>query len=263
MTAFLTLLAGAFALAVSQLIEEKKWKLIVGASGVLIAASIQYFQAKKQEEGRAQTEQRLTSMTDMLRQSESARERAELGRETAEKRVVDLLTGGDAFVYVAPSTKGGLIVINPTEFPIYDLNVRIVDLDRRDSTVERRSTLVGEEHFSIAAMAPREARLMRPNWLGTDRLEANFNIFVHARNGQTVQTIKFRTVNGKTLSAFQVLRNNDFHYKTLLTEVDNWFPPEDLKGLNLTSAPIGRIGKGILGSVVDPGYSSTTPTILK
>ena len=136
---------------------------------------------------------------------------------------VGYTTGGDSFPYLSVQIsegKASMTALHEGEFPLYDVNARIVDLNKMDK--EDITTILGT-NISIGSMIPSHASLVPVQLPIEDREveEQSFNIFMTARNGGFTQLIRLKKINNKWLSATKVLKNND---QVLLEKVDNDFP---------------------------------------
>lgn len=153
-----------------------------------------------------------------------------------EKRIAELneeiassITGGNSFAYitsslVAPSTNG-LVLVHQGEYPLYDLNIRIVDLARWESK-QARSLLElqkDEQHLNIGNLAPSQARVLGPVQIDSD--VTRWNIFFGARNGFWTELLRIRRVGNELKFALKVTRSRQTGKAEIVFEkVDPGYP---------------------------------------
>jgi hypothetical protein len=125
-----------------------------------------------------------------------------------------LITGGDGFCYVVnegvPSAPFPAIVIHDGEYPLYDVQMRIVDLLEPFSPM----TLPGQSKpldqglsFPLGNFSPKGSILMS-KLLPAKGDKASFNIFFSARNGFWIEDLRLRFINGEWKKALQVFHDN-------------------------------------------------------
>jgi hypothetical protein len=165
----------------------------------------------------------------------ASQQNAELNRELARLAMENLgsVTGGDSFAYVdllSPSDPAGpaILVTQRGKYPVYDMSVRIVDLDKFDTlrksqqiTVE---ALAADEIVTSRNIAPGTGfvvdRRLPP--LQTER--PRFNIFISARNGSWTQLLRFHKVDGKLWKRATRVVRNDPTGRLLYEYIDDGFP---------------------------------------
>jgi hypothetical protein len=196
---------------------------IVVLVGAVITAIGAFWIALKSENDRTLFERELRDRGDKLTKVQEelkakSDEVAELNRNIAAS-----VTGGDSFCYFTfnfDSNGGRPIVIQQGKYPLYEVNVRVVDLDKWDAVEEQSKKGGGapsaletmkssETLFDIGNMGPHEARVMNafvpfpPN-----KEKLRFNIFINARNGWFTELLRVYKVNGEWRPAIKVTKDN-------------------------------------------------------
>jgi len=132
-----------------------------------------------------------------------------IGRlDESTRRMIGSSTGGDSFCEViatpvTPLAPTALAVLHHGEFPLYDLTVRIIDLERRSregsvadhENVYKFDSLIPNHMITINLKSP-ISRL--------DDSVRRFNIHVIARNGSSDQMLQMRYVNGYLRTASNI-----------------------------------------------------------
>ncbi len=157
---------------------------------------------------------------DLRKKSE---EITELNRE-----IVRQVIGGKSFCYLTIGSinneinTGLWVVVHQGAHPIYDVNARIVDL-QRFAAVKDDLNLTKiqqtETHLPIGNMIKATASMVRPIQLGS-KLERDFNIFFSARNGLYTQLLRLRKIDGEWVSAIKIEKNG----KNIFEKVHEKFP---------------------------------------
>ncbi len=155
--------------------------------------------------------------------------------------ILSSITGGDSFCYleigsIAQTNDHGLLVlVQQGKFPLYDLNIRIVDLDKFDKIKENLSfeKLASiETRLNLGTLSPSIAQMLGPiSFPGKTNLR--FNIFAIARNGGTTQVLRMKLIDNKWVRANKVTRSffkeNSFTDEVVYEKIDKEYP-RDLKG---------------------------------
>lgn len=154
------------------------------------------------------------------------------------KQIAHSVTGGDSFCYLAFSlpdkggTKAILAVVHKGNFPLYDVSVRIVDLDKFDIHVKgkQKPTLDNiqktEQVINIGNLSPSHAATLHP-WMLPKSGEARYNIFISARNGFVTELVRLKRINGKWASAYRVEAGPGREPGILYEKIDTDFPRND------------------------------------
>jgi hypothetical protein len=180
-------------------------------------------QSAAQSQGLSAENTRLRSELDSLRALTTttavARATAEVAlREKAEeiarlnRALADLVTGGNSFPYlglVACNARScALTLVHDGQHPLYDVAVRIVDLDVFDKVPKDaglREYLAADTRFSVGNLSPHQVQLLGELSLG-EGSSRGFNIFISARNGFIIQSLRCRRVNNAWTFATKVMR---------------------------------------------------------
>jgi len=183
--------------------------IFIGSSIAVVGAFWQYSEQSNYER--------------MLREkSDKIAELSEKNSKLAEDAIKSV-TGGDSYcelVFSTPSSSKAreddvqkLMILHSGEHPLYDVNLRIVDVDKL-STTNKDATLdsflealkSAETIKYLGNIAPHSAsdfgQLIMPN---SGKLD--LNLFFSARNGFFNQLIRMRKINGAWLSASKTYRN--------------------------------------------------------
>jgi hypothetical protein len=107
-----------------------------------------------------------------------------------------------------------------TRYPLYDLSVRICDLDKFDEVGDQYTFEALDyiyEDIDIGNLIG--ARLIKTWSLDPNKIN-RYNIFFSARNGFFTQQLRYQVVNDKWVKANKVTKDE----KTLLEEIDKEYP---------------------------------------
>ena len=159
--------------------------------------------------------------TEQLRQKNE--EIARLNQETA-----NAVTGGDSFCYLMPlgNHPEMALLIHNGKYPLYDVSVRIVDLD--DPALAKPTlSMLAANTINIGNVPANSSQVLssviKP---GSDR--KRLNIFFSARNGFYTQELGMILRSGQWKSATRVTRNlPDGKSETVLTKIDPEYPKEE------------------------------------
>ncbi|MBI3058746.1 MAG: hypothetical protein HYY81_05490 [Deltaproteobacteria bacterium] len=163
-------------------------------------------------------------------QGQFERQLREKSEEIAElnERTLNAVTGGDSFAYVAfarpseQSNEGMLIVIHQGVNPLFDVYMRIVDLQtfaELGGDVTLNNFMHGSTQFQLGTLVAGHARTLGKFSLGTET-KRSFNIFFAARNGGFSQLVRFVRVADRWRSAYRVKRNGEVIHE----KIDEEFP---------------------------------------
>lgn len=132
------------------------------------------------------------------------------------KQISDSITGGDSYCYMASNVGAGntdspmATLIHKGSFPLYDVQIRIVDVNRFKQLSQNGITLdnifAADTLVNIGNLPPHIARSMG-SWKLPTSNEQDYDIFITSRNGSFAQRIMFRRVNGTWRVAYRVKRN--------------------------------------------------------
>ncbi|WP_460929312.1 hypothetical protein [Pseudomonas sp. MC6] len=172
----------------------------------------QFFRVRKQ----ASVESTLTNVENRLENLV-----AEL--EAKSSHMINHVTGGDSFCFLLPfrtmANNASWLAMNSGEYSLYQVNVRIIDLEAMVVTPQFQP---GEDsgysqRIEIGDM-PRDFKTMIEGADLGETGDRSFNISIDARNGRIYQEVRFKRVKGMLSVAYRVMRND-----TILKEV---VPPQ-------------------------------------
>ena len=144
------------------------------------------------------------------------------------QELVDSIIGGDSFCYLTvgniDSVKniGQFVILHEGKNPLYDVHVRIVDLEKFDQIKGKLSFATLKQtdtNISIGNFAPASAQMLHQVTLGNGDTR-RFTIQFSARNGFFTQALRLKKIHGKWISATKVMREGREDYE----EVDDEFP---------------------------------------
>lgn len=138
--------------------------------------------------------------------------------------IAHLVTGGDSFayfVYLSHSDNIGL-VINQGNYPLYDINFRMVDLiNFSGHPGQHMGASLNVGNLAVRSSVTIASPLDAPN----DRDYLDLNIFFNARNGFWAQWLRCRKVDGDWLHASRVVRNAPTgEHQVLYERIDEHYP---------------------------------------
>jgi hypothetical protein len=212
------------------------WQWLVGLPGpvlggvVLIGAFLSALgsflvlarQSRISEGIRTQVEENLKQTGDNLKQTHEAITRI--------KETIAHILGGDSFCYVVlaniTANTALLGVIHEGQYPLYDVAVRIVDLEKaaRLSEMSSREMMTqADTYLNIGNIGPSQSAF-RGHWELPNADQQGYNIFISARNGFVTQLLRLRRVNGEWKSATKVRRDIDQDAIVLYERIDPEFP---------------------------------------
>lgn len=136
-----------------------------------------------------------------------------------------IITGGDGFCYITRDNHFGLEIIHNGQYPLYNVNAKIVDIDKlnliKNPTLENFNN--AQVVKSYVELTPNTAHFGDPWELG-DETSRSFNIFWSARNGRFEQLLRFKKIGNKWLYATKIIKNGQI----LLEEIEREFPSDEM-----------------------------------
>lgn len=149
------------------------------------------------------------------------------------QNALNSVTGGDSFCYfqfmdLQPGS-GQLMAVHKGNYPIYDVDARIVDLDKAKTAktnLERNNELMGK-NVHIGNLTPGFARGV-VQWTETIPSQLRLNIFFVARNGGYTQLYRRIRVQGSWATAIRVEHNG----MNVLEEVSDSYPRDSNGAVN-------------------------------
>lgn len=175
-------------------------------------------------------------------------ENAELNRQLAQKsdaiselnrQIASSIIGGDSFCYLdlyeLQSGSPFIMLIHMGEYPLYDLNIRIADLNVFEEEVRRaeggpltwHAFRKGDQLLRVGNLAKGNLTIKDDVRLPlSDKGQQGFNIFFSARNGMWTQILRLRLVHHKWTRAYKVVREAGGKTQVLRQFVDDEFPKD-------------------------------------
>lgn len=142
------------------------------------------------------------------------------------------ITGGDSVCYLTgnmgtqhhPHQVDPVWIVHHGRYPLYDIQIRIVDIDLSTALVETPMWLERRNEYEtltkLGSLIPGHAadiNVALP--IHPDSTVRNFNIFFSARNGSFTQLLRFRKIDGQWLRATKVVMA-----KTMYEDVPEGYP---------------------------------------
>ena len=134
---------------------------------------------------------------------------ADLSREIANS-----ITGGSSACYITPigNSIDVAALVSVGEYPLYDLSVRITDLDlmeqMRGQPVTFESMQLNEKNIDLGSLPPGSFRILGRGILDIHGDSRRWNIFFCGRNGVFTQILRMKKVAGDWEMATKVQRND-------------------------------------------------------
>ncbi|HNY42017.1 MAG TPA: hypothetical protein PKJ41_16560, partial [Bryobacteraceae bacterium] len=180
---------------------------------------------------REKNEQLLAKSEAIIKKTETI---ADLRNEITEARQenIEQITGGTSYCYADfhPTEDGTarVAVVHSGPFPLYDVQMQIVDLQRFDKLAPGPSSLgrfmeaqytIDLGNLSAGAAMLRSEKI---RFSGSD--QQDFNISFVARNGNWNQLVRLRQVDGRWVAATRVVRRKGKDTKVIYEKVEGKFP---------------------------------------
>ena len=181
----------------------------------------QFFRVKKQSQVESSFESMEKRFEELLnRVEESANE------------MIGHISGGSNFPciyytsYDMTTDTGGLALMTNGKYPLYDVSLRIVDVQKflkskdnpNDPSMESRELSI--THINVGNVTP-EAMIDLQSWKLESHPEQTYNIFISARNGYFIQTLRLLKIDGSWHSATQIMNRER---ATIFEEASDKFP---------------------------------------
>lgn len=145
------------------------------------------------------------------------------------RALADLVTGGSSYGYLSLTSCNSsacvLTLVHSGDHPLYDVTIRVVDLDVFDSVPKGAGLaeyLSADTRYAVGNVSPNQALLLGDFQLGSGN-SRSFNIFIAARNGLITQVLRCRRVNGTWVFATKGFRQ-DARATPLHQKIDPAFP---------------------------------------
>lgn len=141
-----------------------------------------------------------------------------------------IMSGGDGYISVYPIYIDGinpsLIVLNSSNYPMYDIAMEVSDLDKLRFIEENKGIFSAikeaNTNIEIGNLSPHSGKIIsyKVETLYNNLTERNISINIFARNGKTTERLKFVNVNNKWVNAFEIKRGGNVIY----THIKDGFP---------------------------------------
>ena len=168
----------------------------------------------------------------------SERELKQKNEEITElsKQISYSITGGDSFCYLAfqlpencSNNNAMAVIVHKGEYPLYDVGIRIVDLAKFARYVKGKEKLSfedtqkAEKSIKIGNISPSQATFLG-KWSLPQANDANYNVFISARNGFFTELIRIKCIDDKWVSAYKVDTGPGKETKLLYEKIHEDFP---------------------------------------
>jgi hypothetical protein len=142
-------------------------------------------------------------------------------------------TGGDSFCYLVITNSNNPIIIHKGRYPLYGVQVRIVDLQKMRLMEQRHQPINPLQDDFIFNAGDLTVGLAVPNFSlripFTDPDKQDFNIFFTAKNGLWDEKLRIRSINANRQTAFKVFRGDkNGKAVTLFESIPKDFPKSEL-----------------------------------
>ena len=184
-------------------------------------------------------------------QDEQAKEREIEDLTGRLDEITNQLTGGDSYCYIRfafPVGSDNQIIAwleNEGDYPIYDTQVRMVDLYKfhnlqwsvpmPEEELRKAETLV-----SFGTIAPHSIARLRTITTPEELDAYGFNVWIHTRYKVFVQEARFRRFEGRWRLAHRLFEQTDQGEKLIFEEISKGFPGADSAQEIWEFAPISR-----------------------
>ena len=143
------------------------------------------------------------------------------------------ISGSASFAYIIPTffdpthNTPMLTLVHQGEYPLYDLTVRIFDMDTFERKVQQNNSdfdrLREEVQMSVGNIAPNQTSLLKNVQLDSDPLR--WNLFFSARTGYYTELLRVRRVGNEWKTALKVIRTRPpSKDQVLLERIDSGYP---------------------------------------
>jgi len=143
------------------------------------------------------------------------------------------ISGSASFAYIIPTffdpthNTPMLTLVHQGEYPLYDLTVRILDMDTFEKRARQNNSdsdkLREEVQMSVSNIAPNQTSLLKTVQLDSDPLR--WNLFFSARTGFFTELLRVRRVGNEWKTALKVIRTRPPRKdQVLLERIDSGYP---------------------------------------
>ncbi len=144
------------------------------------------------------------------------------------------VTGGDSFCYMSLALGQGetnspdLVFVHQGKYPLYDITVRIVDLDKWEQLgLTAQNLFKAEARINIGNLSLNQASALG-TWPLPNSDQQRYNLFFVARNGFWTQLLRLRRVQGRWKVATRITQESGKKVRVLFEKIDKDFPRDKL-----------------------------------
>lgn len=153
--------------------------------------------------------------------------------------IINTITGGDNFCYLnindmtdnGSADEKALVIINNGEYPLYNIQVKIYDLNLLPGLVNKSfselETLFplprSKWIIDVEVISPHTIHSPRPIVLSRDS-EIRYYVNISSRNGIVHQKFIMKYHNGKWVKAIQIYRKSNNIYNLIYEDIEKDFP---------------------------------------
>ena len=139
----------------------------------------------------------------------------------SDKTITNSIMGGDSFCYLYFGVEDGfLTLLSNGKYPMYDVKIRVVDLDK----FETKNIFESGTSFDIGNIPSGVAMMVSAWGLPKDKEKIRYNVFISARNGFFSQEVRLAKVNGKWKEALRVLKDNNKNLQPMYQDIPDDYP---------------------------------------
>lgn len=146
---------------------------------------------------------------------------SESRRAQAAEHLLSTVTGGENFCYLTIQSDDVFVVASPGDYPLYDVNVRIVEGVERKFATFATEVSTGET-YEIGNL-PADGALV-VNDVPIDEDDEALSLYFSARNGFWVQSLRRRRLGTRWVTAIKVNRGMFSDDHLLFEKIDPDFP---------------------------------------
>jgi hypothetical protein len=152
---------------------------------------------------------------------------------------IDAVTGGSGFCYLiftldSTGRTAGPIIVHQGKHPLYEIDVRVVDLEKLEKKFPKGKTpaslqefMAENYRFHVGELSSNTAFSPSVAIPFSESVRQDFRIFFSARNGYWMEDLSIRVVDGKTRQALRVSQEFGKRPKLMFRKIDKEFPLVD------------------------------------
>lgn len=186
---------------------------------------------------------RLQEKAEQIAQISQKNSELSLANSELNKKIANSVTGGDSYCYVivgnpTKSDTVDLMLKSEGEYPLYDVEIKIHDMEQRVKNLNREKmknpsrNLSTYDFFSlinksakiikIGNIGPNQGYFLGDIQLPVDSNIARYDMEIMARNGRVLQMVQFRKVNNTWIKAEKIV----FNQKVVSKNISPDFPQD-------------------------------------